>query len=427
VSSVNLTNARGRLRAGTTFVLAVVLLGIRVPAQESWFLTDLGTVGAGRADYATSINNVGQIVGYGFGQQNQTRSFLWSSGLGMINIGHGEARGINNLGQVVGIGGNFHAFLWTLDEGISDHALSKHSPYSPLSIGWTNEPTGRNIGSIVNFDSLDSLPYEINAHGRMIDLGSLGQGVYDMSKAYGINDLGQVVGTSQISENEEHAFVWTATEGMVDIGTLGGPAAVANAINNAGQVVGASYTVGGYHAFLWTAASGMVDLGHLGGNYSEAFGINDVGQVVGFSVVDPGAVTHAFLWTPTSGMIDLGTLGGNYSVAHAINDAGQVVGSSNTTNGGLPHAFLWTAATGMVDLGTLNGGSYSAAYDINDVGQIVGDSFIAEAEPGFYRRAVLWSKDFVLLGLEPSGVPAKLPLLKNHSTPRTIPRAVPHH
>ena len=62
------------------------------------------------------------------------------------------------------------------------------------------------------------------------------------SFAYGINSTGQVVGYSEATSFQVHAFLWTPT---VNNGTTGT----------------------------------ILDLGALGGGYSYAYGINDAGHV----------------------------------------------------------------------------------------------------------------------------------------------------
>ena len=71
---------------------------------------------------------------------------------------------------------------------------------------------------------------------------------------------------------------------MKDLGTLGGTSSSARDINDLGQVVGESQIAGDteMHAFLFTNGE-MKDLGTLGGTMSTACGINNKGEVVGYS------------------------------------------------------------------------------------------------------------------------------------------------
>ena len=224
-----------------------------------------------------------------------------------------------------------------------------------------------------------------SSSGGMQDLGTLGgsgfegsQGLMEGSQALGINNSGQVVGWAANSSEWAHAFLWTSGGGMQDIGTLGGSSSWAYGINDSGQIVGygASIPTNSTHAFLWASGGGMQDLGTLpGGSESWAFGISNSGQVVGSAVSNSNGDYHAFLWGSSGGMQDLGTLGGSSSnsQANGINNSGQVVGYSGSSSG-TGHVFVWTSSGGMQDPGTLPNYSYNGTYatGINNNGQVVG-------------------------------------------------------
>jgi probable HAF family extracellular repeat protein len=72
---------------------------------------------------------------------------------------------------------------------------------------------------------------------------------------------------------------------MTDLGTLGGAESEADGISDSGWVIGWSQTTGGQqHAFLWNSGR-MVDLNSFaapapGVWLEEATAVNDVGQIV---------------------------------------------------------------------------------------------------------------------------------------------------
>jgi probable HAF family extracellular repeat protein len=210
-----------------------------------------------------------------------------------------------------------------------------------------------------------------------------------------------------------HAFLWSSSTGMQDLGSLGG-SSYANAINNAGQVVGYYETsAGNDRAFLWTASDGMEDLGTLGGDFAIASGINSSGQVVGTSRNASGDV-HAFLWAATSGMKDLGTLRGTFSSAVAINDLGDITGTASQVGDIRYVAFLRTSPQKwMKALGTLGSSLLSYGYAINAAATVVGTSplnkslttyhaFIRREGAHLVDMGTLGGNDSTALGISPS-------------------------
>ena len=132
------------------------------------------------------------------------------------------------------------------------------------------------------------------------------------------------------------AFLWQ-DGAMRDLGTLGGPDATANLVNERGQIAGQSYTnttpnpVTGLPTadpFLWEKGR-MLDLGTLGGTSGFPYALNNLGQVVGTSNLAGDIYYHPFVWSEDRGMQDLGTLGGNTGLTNWINDAGEIAGKTD--------------------------------------------------------------------------------------------------
>jgi probable HAF family extracellular repeat protein len=164
-----------------------------------------------------------------------------------------------------------------------------------------------------------------------------------------------------------HAFRATSSGDYLDLGTLGGDASFGTGVSSVGSVVGFSWLPdGNTHAFLWTETGGMVDLGSPNGpdGFSRAFGINADGSVIVGDWSDfPGQYTSPFIWTAAGGMQDLGGRGTAYAVTP---DGSVVVGQANSAT-----AFRWTRAGGLEDLGTLPGYTNSMATGVSADGQVV--------------------------------------------------------
>jgi uncharacterized repeat protein (TIGR01451 family) len=286
---------------------------------------------------------------------------------------------MNNLGQVVGTTGSNNAFIYTNGTVVNLGSLPL-----PNVQCW---PSGINDNGTVVGTCDPGNGYMhgfIYGSGGMVDLGTLPNGLsytaLGESVGLAINNSGRVVGYSAFDAYASHAFEYVAGV-MSDLGTLPtsdgtDTQSYATAVNNGGQVVGASGGVFGVasdqlHAFLSINGS-MSDLGTLtGGSFTYATGINDGGELVGYGDVASGDI-HPFLYSGGA-MIDLGVLPGSTDCgATGINNAGQVVGYCY---GGVAvgHSFFYSAGT-LSDLNSYvsvpSGAVLTCAVAINSLGQI---------------------------------------------------------
>ena len=196
--------------------------------------------------------------------------------------------------------------------------------------------------------------------GQLVPVTSLGgQGSF----AAAMNDRGDIVGASVDTRGEHRAVVWW--QGRRSPTDLGVDGAWPVAVSGQGHIVG--YAGGGL--FLWR--DGSVDrLRPRPGMSLEPVGINDDDQVAGTATGRDGA-TRAFRWH-RGHLTMLPTPRGATSRTVGLNDRGWIIGVVTRT--GTERAALWRDGR-LVELGTL-GGAGSIPARINDRGQVSGSSAV---------------------------------------------------
>ena len=390
--------------ASLPLAVAAAMTTAAAPAQapecksQRYIVTDLGVLGKGNYSTANDMNSIGWVAGQSNLLPNGPQhAFLWYGAGPLVDLGtlggpNSGAGGPNRYG-----------------EAAVESELAKKDPENEDFCAFGTHSECR--GAIWRYGKLKALPRLPGGRN---------------ANAFGINNLGQIVG---FSENGVHdttcanatpfqarrfeAVEWEPNGEIHELPPLkskGDTVAFAFGNNDRGQAVGSSGTcatqglppgnVNGLHAVLWEKDGTPRYLGTLGdadhAGHNAAGSINERGEVSGTSDFPDGTI-HSFIWTREHGMKDLGTLPGAFvTVApccRTINDRGEIVGFSIDQNG--MTAFVWKEGK-IRDLNTLIPESSPlhllGAYSINDAGEISGQGCVMPActELHAFRATPKW-------------------------------------
>src|SRR5580765_7234180 len=239
--------------AGAATSITYTVGGWRITA------TDLGVLPGGSASSALAINDRGLIVGLATDSAWNLQRPVWDANTGAIlglaqNFdpsstavperlnGSGEMAGTESINQNIYYGVYWNstgeAFGLPQMAGVDPFYGSRHT--KAHGINSVGQIVGAAKDSGPNF-FLHAVLWQ-NKDTLAQDLGFLGKGAYvDYSEAYGINDLGHVVGNSALG-TANRGFLWR-NGSMINLAALSATASEgtsASAVNNKGLAVGKS-------------------------------------------------------------------------------------------------------------------------------------------------------------------------------------------
>jgi probable HAF family extracellular repeat protein len=262
-------------------------------------------LGVGQSGDPLDINDSGQVVGAMAVPGGNGQAFLYTPGSGLTNLGamgdRSLATGVNNLGQIVGWYGvdyadyPYRSFLYTVEQGMTDLSVPDANTYA----GAIND-AGQVAGYFEGSDANDHIFLYRPSLGT-VDLGTLGVGDLWVTA---MSEEGYVTGVADYAgdRHDGRAFVYRPGAGITELGV----SSLTYGVNDLGQVVGS--LSGNAHAFVYTPGLGITDLGTLGGWSSTAYWIGNSGRIIGIAD-DADRNLHVVAWDPVPEPSSLAALG----------------------------------------------------------------------------------------------------------------------
>lgn len=276
-------------------------------------MVELAGLSATSETLAMNLNDVGQVVGYGYRTDGQTEALLWQANGQVVNVGQildptggTEVFDINESGQMVGsrrLGpAQRQGLVYTLGgEIVNVGTIEGNNQSKNTAINEAGDVVGFSY-RLFSPDRAALTRREGDSYGETVDLGPIGR---TFSRAFDINDLGQVVGLANDGASAPRAALFdTQRPGdWVNLGILEGSQyeeSDALSINNNGWIVGRSFGfsepanaatlfLDGRALELALLVDNLAEVGFV--ELLEATSINDLNQIVGTGLMKDGTLS----------------------------------------------------------------------------------------------------------------------------------------
>ena len=275
-------------------VMGVLAVAAAAGAETRYHIVHLG------AGEALAVNNSGQIVGYTPYSGIRAPCIFYANGdepllLGGIHpdYGWGHALDISDAGQIVG---------WAYDEPFPDN--DQRAVLFDATGGGANIDLGTlggahstayaiNSAGIIVGKAQGTQPPYFTSHATLFDATggganvALSSGTYVSSSAYGINDSGLIVGDyAPSAQSYGEGALWDTSGNRTDLGPYGSGWYNSDAvdINEANEIVGGSShnDLGAFYPIHWDGPASS-PWSVIGPVEHRANAINDLGVAVGAS------------------------------------------------------------------------------------------------------------------------------------------------
>jgi len=275
-------------------------------------IESLGALAGFQHSSANGVNDAGHAVGLSSASANllNPQPCLFRDGVvtnlntGPTQIQSGHARAINALDVIAGTGpfpppSGYGACTWTPVPQTTGF-VAQPLLFAPIVPCYSHAFDINDVGDTVGWFAPQGrcggeLPYVVR-NGTATVLQTLGGA---NAEAYSLNNMGDAVGYSELSNGQRRAALWRAGQ-VINLGAIGS-ASFAQSINDAGDIVGYYIVNNRTRACIWIDKV-QFDLSNaappLGYSELHAFGINDSGQIIGHCRDALGRL-RGFVMTPT--------------------------------------------------------------------------------------------------------------------------------